>query len=273
MTERLGLRYRLGCRPLGERLEDGLVWAATNGFHYLEFCADTGPDALGHWPEDRVARVRALCERNELHLTIHTLSAVNVAEFSPFLSDAVDAYLEANIDLAARLHAQVIVHAGMHFSHAVEMRRQASLLHLRRAVERAETAGVRLLLENLNREPDDAEVHYLGHSIEELRFYFDALPSDAVSWGFVPNHAHLLPEGFDGFLDALGIERIGMVLVADSRGAVEEHLLPGEGTLDFVRLFDRLEGSGYSGPYMLTFGNPEEKIEGRECILRLLAAG
>ncbi len=72
---------------------------------------------------------------------------------------------------------------------------------------------------------------------------------------------------FDGFLDALGVDRIDMVLVADCRGRIEEHLIPGEGNLDFRRLFSRLEGAGYGGPFMLTFGDRAQKVSGREQIL------
>ena len=124
-----------------------------------------------------------------------------------------------------------------------------------------------LVLENLNFEPPDAEVHYMGHSIEELRMYFDAIASPAFKWGFSANHAHLLPGDFDSFVDAFGVDRIGLVLVADNRGQFEEHLLPGQGSLDFRRLFHRLEGDGYRGPYMLTFGTREEKLAGREYLL------
>jgi sugar phosphate isomerase/epimerase len=247
-----------------------LDWAAQHGFRFVEFGADYGPDALSQWPAARVEKVRKICLARGLSITIHTLSGVNVAEFSPFLTEAVDAYLAANIDLGVKLGANVIVHAGLHFSHQLDLRRQASLEHLQRAVAYAEAKGVQLLLENLNFEPDDAEVHYLGHSIEELRYYFDAIASPNLKWGFVPNHAHLLPDDFDGFLDAFGIDRIGMVLVADCRGTVEEHLLPGEGTLDFKGLFERLEGAGYDGPYILTFGDRDEKVSGREYILDLL---
>jgi hypothetical protein len=38
--------------------------------------------------------------------------------------------------------------------------------------------------------------------------------------------------------------------------------------MDFRRLFQRLENDGYRGPYMLTFGNREEKIAGREYLFR-----
>jgi sugar phosphate isomerase/epimerase len=267
------LKYRMGTGPGGPTIEDGLAWAGENDFHFLDFNADHGANALSLWDAERVRNVRQLCEKHDLHLGIHTLSAVNVAEFSPYISEAVDAYIRANVDLGIRLGAHhVITHAGLHQSSELDLRKKASLEHLQRATEYAEKVGALLLLENLNFEPPEAEVHYMGHSIEELQFYFDNIPSPALKWGFSANHTHLLPGDFDSFLDAFGVGRIGLVLTADNRGKFEEHLLPGEGTFDFRRLYQRLEGDGYRGPYMLTFGNREQKIAGREYLLDQAAA-
>jgi sugar phosphate isomerase/epimerase len=188
------------------------------------------------------------------------------------MSEAVDAYIQANVDLGQRLGVHhVITHAGLHQSSELPQRHAASLEHLQRAGAYAEKAGVTLLLENLNHEPDDAEVHYMGHSVEELKVYFDNISPSALKWGASVNHMHLLPGDFDSFFDAFGVERIGLILVADNRGTIEEHLLPGQGTMDFSRLFKRLEGDGYRGPYMLTFGNRDQKIAGREYFLHQFA--
>jgi len=48
---------------------------------------------------------------------------------------------------------------------------------LKRIVSHAEQHGAVVLLENLNKEPDDAEIHYLAHTVEEWRYYFDAIQS------------------------------------------------------------------------------------------------
>jgi sugar phosphate isomerase/epimerase len=268
------LRYRLGTGPGGPTLEDGLAWAAEHDFHFIDFGADHGANALSTWDDQRIRTVHQLCEQHDLHLGIHTLSAVNVAEFSPYMSEAVDAYLRANIDLGARLGVDhVITHAGLHQSSELELRKHASLEHLQRGTAYAERQGVTLLLENLNIEPDNAEVHYMGAMVEELQEYFAAIPSPHLRWAFSANHMHLQPGDFDSFVDALGVDRIGLVLVADNRGTVEEHLLPGQGTMDFARLFRRLEGDGYRGPYMLTFGNRQQKLAGRNYLLAQAGAG
>jgi len=85
------------------------------------------------------------------------------------------------------------------------------------------------------------------------------------------NHAHLVPEGIDGFLDALDLGRCGEVRVADSHGRYEEHLRPGEGSIDFRRMFSRIEGGGYRGHYMMAFGALDDMLKGRETLVR--AAG
>ena len=101
--------------------------------------------------------------------------------------------MRAYIDIAPRLGAEwIVVHAGYHFTADVPERVLAGLDRLRRMVAYAETREVRLLLENLNKEPVDAEVHYLAHTVPEWRTYYDAIHSPAFGLSFTANHAHLM---------------------------------------------------------------------------------
>ena len=259
LTERIG--YDAGAT----RLEDALSAAGRYGFHYQDFCADAGDNRVDNWPQERLRAVRGLMERYAVAVTVHTGSSVNIAEFAPRVSDAVDAYLQANIDLARRIAAHgVVVHGGMHFSAAIAERMTAARERLARAVDYAESSGVRLFFENLNREPDAAEVHYLGHNIAECRYFFDAIVSEHFGWAFTVNHANLEPEGIDGFIDEFGVARIGEVRLADNTGKVEVHLPPGQGNIDFQAMFQRLEGAGYAGFYTMAFGSMADKLAARE---------
>jgi sugar phosphate isomerase/epimerase len=268
------LKDRIGVDLGGRRpLEEGLEWAAAHSVRYLDCSLDAAgqaPNAPDLWTAKRCARVQESCQRAGVHLGLHTLSAVNIAETAPFVAEAVDRYLRAYTELAPRLGAQwIVVHGGLHFSSDYAARRAASLERLRRAVDHAERVGVRLLLENLNREPERAEVHYLAVTIEECREYLERIPSPYLGWAFTVNHAHLLEEGIDGFLDAVGLDRCGEVRLADSRGDYEQHLKPGEGTIDFGRMFRRIEGSGYRHHYMLAFGSWQDMLAGRDDLARL----
>ena len=256
---------RIGYDGGATRLEDSLAFAAEHDFHYLDFSADTGANRVDNWPQERLRAVRTVMDSNEITVTVHTASSVNVAEFAPHVGDAVDAYLRGNIDLARRITAHgVVVHAGMHFSSAIPERMEAARERLLRATDYAENSGVSLFFENLNWEPDAAEVHYLGHTVEECRYFFDAIASEQFGWAFTVNHANLVPEGIGGFIDALDVSRIGEVRLADNTGEVEIHMLPGQGNIDFPATFRRLESAGYDGYYTMAFGSLDDKLAARE---------
>ena len=262
----MGLRERIGV-DLGRKLpvEEGIAWAAANGVAYIDAQIDIAPNALETFDEARCGPIREACGKAGVHLGLHTLSAVNVAEVSPFLRDAADQYLRAYIDAARRLEAEwIVVHAGYHFTADRELRTGAALERLKRAAEYAERAGALLLLENLNWEPDLAEVHYLAHNVEEALYFFDRIDSPSLRWSFTVNHATLVPEGIDGTLDAMPLARCEEVRLADNNGEYEVHLRPGEGIIDFGALFRRLEGEGFAGHYMCAFGSLDDMLAGRE---------
>jgi sugar phosphate isomerase/epimerase len=267
----ISIRDRIGI-DAGRKLpvEEAVEWAADNGVRYLDCQIDIEPNALESFDEGRCAPIRVACEKRGIHLGLHTLSAVNIAEVSPFLRDAADAYLKGYIDAAKRLNAEwVEVHAGYHFTDDKERRMQAGLTRLQRATAYAAEQGVQLLLENLNWEPDRAEVHYLAHTVAESRFYFDAIPSPALAWSFTVNHATLVPEGIPGFLDGMPTERLKEVRLADNNGEYEIHMFPGDGIIDFTDTFRRIEATGFTGHYMCAFGALDVMLRGREVLAGL----
>lgn len=255
-----GIRSRMGVY-LGRSLplEDGLAWAERNAIGFVETDIDLEPNALATFAGPRADSVRADLARSGIRLGLHTLSSVNVAEVSPYVAEAVDCYLRAYVDAAVRIGAGwVVVHAGYHFTADYAARKLAGLDRLKRIVDYAERAGMTLFLENMNWEPDDAEVHYLGYDLNEWTYYLDAIRSPALRATFTVNHAHLVPEGIDGHLDRIDISRLAEVRLADNKGDKEDHLCPGEGTIDFARLFSRLEAAGFTGHYMNAFGNRDQ---------------
>lgn len=263
------LRDRIGI-DLGQRnrIEDGIEAAIEHGVRYLDLKVDVAPNAIESLTSGRVAAIRNTCEGHGIHIGIHTMSAVNVAEIAPHVRDGVDRYLTGHMDACKRLGGEwMVVHAGFHFTSDVQLRMEAGLERLKRLSGYAEKIGLTLLLENMNREPDDAEVHYLGHNLEETQYYFDRLDSPRLRWAFTANHAHLVPEGVDGFLDAMDINRCDEVRLADCfRNGKELHLKPGMGDFDFPALFRRLDQLGFAGHYMNAFGSLEDMLEGRDML-------
>jgi sugar phosphate isomerase/epimerase len=217
---------------------------------------------------------RSAAPARSVRLGLHTASAVNVAEYAPYVGDAVEQYLRAYVDAAERLGAGwIVMHAGFHFTSDKAERMQAGRERLRRVVDYAERRGALVLLENLNKEPAAAEVHYLAHTVEEWRFYLDAIRSPAFRLSFTANHAHLVPEGIAGFVEAVDMGRVEEVRLADCfRNGDEVHLSPGQGDLDFADMFRRVEAKGFRGHYMNAFGSLDDMLAGREELVRLAAA-
>ncbi len=268
----MNLKDRIGV-DIGRKLslEDAVAWAAANGVRFVDVQLDTGANALGTIDERRAAALRKGCERHGIHLGLHTASAVNVAEYAPYVGDAVERYLEAYVDAARLLGAEwIVMHAGFHFTSDREERIAAGRERLRRVAGYAEQKGALILLENLNKEPEAAEVHYLAHTVEEWRHYFEAIRSPAFRLSFTVNHAHLVPEGVGGFVDALDMGQVEEVRLADCwRNGNEVHLKPGAGNLDFADMFRRVEGKGFRGHYMNAFGSLDDMLTGRDDLVRL----
>jgi sugar phosphate isomerase/epimerase len=261
------LKDRIGI-DLGRRirLEEGIEWAAKHGVRYIDIQLDTAANALTTFDDARAAAVRAACERHGVHLGLHTLSAVNVAEYSPYVSEAMDQYLRSYVDIYSKLGAAwMVVHGGYHFTSDKKMRMEAGLDRLKRLVAYAEKKGARILLENHNTEPEKAEIHYIPVSFEEWRYFFDGIQSPNFRLSFTVNHAHLVPDGVAGFCDALDFGRVDEVRIADCfRLGHEVHLKPGDGDLDFADMFRRIEGKGFTGHYTNAFTTLDDMLAARD---------
>jgi sugar phosphate isomerase/epimerase len=264
------LRERIGV-DVGRRakIEDGIDAAVKHGIRFLDVKIDVAPNAIETLTPERIAAIRKRCADNGIRLGVHTLSAVNVAEVAPHVRDGVDRYLFGHMDACKKLGGEwIVVHAGFHFTSDYQMRREAALERLTRLAEHGEKIGLPVLLENMNKEPADAEVKYLGFNLEECQYFFGNLKSPFLRWSFTCNHAHLVPEGIDGFLGGLDVKRMGEVRVADCWGTKEEHLKPGKGNIDFAGMFSKLEALGYQGHFTTAFGTLQDMIEGREYLAR-----
>lgn len=245
-------------------VEEAVEWASRHEVRAIDVQCDIEPNALESFDDRRCGRVGEACRRTGVRLALHTLSAVNVAEVSPYLREAADQYLRAYVSLAARLSAKwVIVHGGYHFTSDKSLRKEAAIERLARTAAFAADRGVQLLLENLNGEPERAEVHYMPDTLDDTRTFLARIPLPSLAWSFTVNHAHYDPIGIRGFVAGMGMDRCGEVRVADNNGLYELHMHPGTGTVDFVEMFRLIEGAGYRGPYTCGWGTLDEMLEGR----------
>jgi sugar phosphate isomerase/epimerase len=111
-------------------------------------------------------------------------------------------------------------------------------------------AGVRLCLEN--HYPFDYQgKHELGDRPEDFLALFERAASDTVRFCLDTGHAHMTRNAAD-FLRRLGT-CLGCVHLADNHGEHDDHLAPGEGTIDWPVLLRAIAATGFRGPYVLEF--------------------
>ena len=61
--------------------------------------------------------------------------------------------------------------------------------------------------------------------------------------------------------------RCSEVRIADNGGDKRERLQPGDGTIDFVGMFARIEIAGFQGHYMSAFGSADDMLRGRNYLV------
>ncbi len=115
--------------------------------------------------------------------------------------------------------------------------------------------------------------HLIGNT-QELLWLYDRLPHDRLGFCFDFGHASFtgrLPWTLHALRD-----RISTTHVHDNRGGGDDHLLPGEGRVDWRQVTAVLDDIGYAGPMILEAGprelTPEELTEIRQKMEALLLA-
>jgi len=261
------LKNRIGFDSGNDNLESNINWGHENGFRFMDFNADYGENSFKMWNEDRIKNLRKLCNQKEMSIGLHTLSGVNIAEISPFVSESVDEYLDMNLSLANDLGCKwMIVHGGYHFNAIQNMRIENSIRRIKKIVSKAKRLGIDILFENLNPEPNKSEFSYLGDTVDNLKIFMDEITESNFKWAFTINHANLFQNKIKDFWEYFGVDRIGEVRLADNDGDEEIHMNLGEGNIDFNKIISEIEQKGYQGHYSLAV---ENKISGKNHILNL----
>lgn len=106
----------------------------------------------------------------------------------------------------------------------------------------AQNLGATVAVENLPRS-------CLGRNSDEMLRLISAHPALGICF----DTNHLLSEDTFEFIDKIK-DRIITLHVSDYDYVNERHWLPGEGKIDFLRLYDKLISSGYNGVWLYEIG-------------------
>nr|WP_238342142.1 TIM barrel protein [Actinopolymorpha rutila] len=232
--------------------------AASAGFRFV----DTWPLPTADQAADYIAALR------DTGVTIVVVTAPigesgDAAQLETNLAALADA-----LPLAQQVGVQHLVVTGGTILDGVEPREQRTALveFLKRAADTVAGSGVGILLENLN-----SRVDHVGCFLDSTRETVAIVrevgrPEVAVLYDAY--HSLVMGEDVRTVLADAG-DHVKHVQIADVPGRHE----PGTGTLDWAKLLDDLEASGYSGPLGLEYQPTVESVASTEMLRRVMTEG
>jgi sugar phosphate isomerase/epimerase len=237
----------------------------------IDFEDDPLPTALGRMARDGGAPLVEVWAGNPAHFrpwdahdvaaAMRALDAHDMRAFSlhaPFTGpeDDLSALEEARRRRAVERHRQcvesaaalgapiLVIHPGVALPEAPDLAAlvACSIASIRELAVLSEAKGVRLAVESL-------PPSYLGGRVEELVAIVDGASSEAVGICMDTGHCNLSGNVVE-WIRALG-SRIISIHLHDNDGSDDQHLPPGEGSINWLAFASALREIGYSQPITL----------------------
>jgi len=207
-------------------------------FDYIELWGEV-PHAYPEWVDRR--KLRDALSPYEMTLTMHApFTDLNPATpFQP-VKGAVERTLEDFVKLGDYLGASIItVHPGSVHNEALIPRSvESSVATLRKLVA---AAGGRLSINVENQTKSRSKYHFpLASTSESLDLILAEV--EGLRFTLDTGHAHVNGQSPLALAESAG-PRLTEVHLSDNGGASDEHLIPGEGSLEFKGLMEGLVGT------------------------------
>ena len=251
--------------------DEALAKIAAAGFECVELSAGEGH--LGDWLTDPAAARRDIKAAGLEPWSVHSpgasfdLAATDEAARAAAIGSAISCFRPA-VELGASV---VVVHSnspGRPFDPAdYEASLKRTRTSLETLAEAAGAAGVRLALENMIPRPEQRP----ACDMAEVLALIDGLGEHV---GVCLDTGHNSPTGAAAAEAALlAGEKLFTLHIQDNHGRSneDEHLLPGDGTIDWDALLDALERLGFDSPRIFEVAHHGEEGAFDEGLSRLAA--
>jgi len=250
-------------RPLIDEIDR----IAALGFDYLELAMDP-PKAHYTFLESHATVIKTALADRGLSLVCHLPTFVSIADLTDSIRQASLAEMLASLKTAAGLGAKkVVFHPGVihgmaHF--APDTARKYCLQSLDVINQLATELGLALCIENM----------FPGYGAyfepDEYDLIFERYPDMQMTLD--TGHAHI--GAVDGsrlmrFVDRFAA-RIDHLHISDNNGTADEHLPPGNGSIDFQCLVRDLKAAGFSTTvtFEIFTANPGDLKSSRESFIQ-----
>ena len=231
-------------RPVLEELEA----ISELGFDYLELTMDAPQAHYRMIHQQKEELLRAL-DRHKMGLICHLPTFVSTADLTRSLRETSLNEVLESLEVAADLRPLKVVlhpsHIGGLSIFVMDQARQYALKSLGAIVEKADSLGLCLCIENMF-----PRSRWLVDP-EDFVEIFERFPTLKLTLD--TGHAHIKGRGGRKPLDFIERfrDRIGHIHANDNLGNEDSHLPIGTGTIDFQGIIRALKGIGYDGTVTL----------------------
>lgn len=229
--------------------EEGIVQAINNYCLYWYVDGSLVGESPECWDIKRIADIKNLIEKYNVKPIYHGNYKVPLASDVNDLREAALKYVKKEIDLAAKLEAPLIIHAGAVVEPRLVNKTKkialnnyvSSLLDLH---EYAAQQGVSLFLENLSNYKHYRPFHYIFTEEHEFEYVLSAIPD--VKFFLDIGHANIGNGSPDKIINRFHKNIVGMSF-SNNDGLRDQHLALGKGTINYANVVSEILKCNWRG--------------------------
>lgn len=229
--------------------EEGIVQASNNYCSYWYIDGSLVGETPDCWGADRIIEMENQIERYQVKPIYHGNYKVPLASDVQDLREAAIKYVKKEVDLAEKLNAPLIIHAGAVVEPRLVIKTKkmalsnyvSSLLYLH---EYADKKGVSLLLENLSNYKHYRPFHYIFTEEHEFEYVLSAIPS--VKLFLDIGHANIGNDAPEKLIKQFHKNIEGMSF-SNNDGIRDQHLALDKGTINYGNVVSEILKCDWKG--------------------------
>jgi sugar phosphate isomerase/epimerase len=243
------------------------------GFQGVEITCEYPRGPLDYTSE-AILQMKRLAQEYDMPLQVHApYHNLRPADLNPRIRDASVQSVKDGIDFASQIGGRIVTtHLGSvskgHLKHAHERIRRALLDSITTLVEYAEERNIKIAIENVQSDKESYWEEAIGKTAEEIMEILKEINAKNVGVTFDVGHANTVGNS-DDFAAKLAPYMINVHL-HDNDGTRDQHLVIGEGKINFPKILHTLKGAGYAGPLVLEYFDPASLLRAKTVLVKLL---
>ncbi len=249
-------------------LDKSIQKLAEIGYRCIELWAEPPHLIPAQFSADGRTHLLNLLSELAVEPTVHAGSwDLNISSLNPTIRRISIDLVKESIDLAADINAKLVaVHPGRASSSKGEAQetRNTLIKALHELVEKANSKGIVLALENMEQRPRE-----IITTSNDLKTLIQEVNSPRLVGLVDIAHANTVTDPIGFLKDCLSI--LGHVHISDNNGLSPTHLPLGKGTIDLTKIFQTLVEEEYDGKVVIEGFFSTDPIEAAEADLEYSA--